>query len=276
MLLAGLLIGIVSCTGGNMPEEKRTQAPQTTISKKELLSLSGRTVFFGHQSVGQDIIGGIRDILKEHPDVTWQITETHDAAKITGPGFFHARIGQNATPVSKCEDFERYLNSGIAGRIDYALMKFCFIDISHTSSVAEIFQTYQSTMSRLKSQYRGTTFVHVTVPLMTQDTGTFMKVKDAVKSILGRPLSTSANIKRDEFNRMLKREYQGKEPVFDLAAAESTLPDGTRTTFDSNGMTYPLLAKQYAQDSGHLNETGRKKVAQDLLAFLAALEKAGK
>jgi hypothetical protein len=70
---------------------------------------------------------------------------------------------------------------------------------------------------------------------------------------------------------MLRKEYTGKEPIFDLAALESTNPDGTRLSFTQNGKTAYALVPTYTTDGGHLNEQGRKLVAEQLLIFLASL-----
>ena len=52
---------------------------------------------------------------------------------------------------------------------------------------------------------------------------------------------------------------------------ESTFSDGTRATFTKDGKTHYSLVPEYTYDSGHLNETGRKKAAEQLLILLASL-----
>jgi len=70
---------------------------------------------------------------------------------------------------------------------------------------------------------------------------------------------------------MLRKEYEGKEPLFDIAKFESTLPDGSRTSFSENGKIYYCLASNYTTDGGHLNDLGKKVVAEQLLLFLSKL-----
>jgi lysophospholipase L1-like esterase len=99
-------------------------------------------------------------------------------------------------------------------------------------------------------------------------------MKGYVKKIIGRyDTKREGNIKRNQFNTMLKAEYEGKEPIFDLAGIESTYPDGKNETFEKDGRTYYALAPLYTNDGGHLNKTGRKVVAEKLLYFLASLKK---
>ena len=77
-------------------------------------------------------------------------------------------------------------------------------------------------------------------------------------------------MKRDEFNRLLLSAYAGKEPVYDLAKAESTYPSGTRSEMTSDSRDFYTLAPDYTDDGEHLNETGRQAAASELLHVLAA------
>ena len=122
--------------------------------------------------------------------------------------------------------------------------------------------------SQLKQDYPKTQFIHFTIPLKVVQTGP----RVWIKKIIGRPIGGyEDNIKRNEFNNLLWQEYGEKEPVFDLALAESTHTDGSRQTFQHNGNTYFALIPEYSHDGRHLNEPGRKKVAEQLLIFLANL-----
>ena len=69
------------------------------------------------------------------------------------------------------------------------------------------------------------------------------------------------NIKRNAYNALLRETYQGKEPVFDIAAIEATTQDGQPVSFSLKGQTYYSLNPAYTPDGGHLNEVGRTKVA---------------
>ena len=79
------------------------------------------------------------------------------------------------------------------------------------------------------------------------------------------------NIKRNEYNEMIIKKYEGKEPVFDIAKIQSTFPDGTRCSFSKDGKTYYSMVPEYTNDGGHLNEIGRKKVAEQFLILLTNL-----
>ncbi len=79
------------------------------------------------------------------------------------------------------------------------------------------------------------------------------------------------NIRREQFNELMRREYTGREPIFDLAAVESTAPDGARQTFEFQGQRGLALFPPYASDGRHLGEAGRRRVAEELLVLLASL-----
>jgi hypothetical protein len=69
----------------------------------------------------------------------------------------------------------------------------------------------------------------------------------------------------------MRREYGGREPLFDLAAVESTRPDGSRETLSLGGKTAFALHPGYTNDGSHLNEVGRRRAAEALLTLLARL-----
>ena len=72
---------------------------------------------------------------------------------------------------------------------------------------------------------------------------------------------------------MVRKNYQGQEPVFDLAKVISTFPDGKRSSFKCNGKKYYSLAARYTDDGWHLNATGSKITAEQLLIYLTKLPK---
>ena len=70
---------------------------------------------------------------------------------------------------------------------------------------------------------------------------------------------------------MLRSSYGDR--VFDLAALESTAPDGSRVSGTSQGEPYFALYDGYAADEGHLTPLTAEVMAARLLGFLA--ERAG-
>jgi hypothetical protein len=231
-----------------------------------LAKLASKRIYFGHMSVGNNIIQGVQEIFQSHPHLLLAVHETEDVESL-GQGFFaHSRIGDNMQPLKKVHNFAEKMDAGLGNQAEIAFFKFCYIDIMADQDTDQVLATYQQTMSNLQHKYPKTTFVHVTVPLTVVQTGW----KVPIKKLLGKaPGGYLDNIKRNQFNQKLLSTYAGKEPVFDLARVEATRPDGSVATFEWEGNTYLGMSENYASDGRHLNEQGRRYVAEQLLVFLA-------
>jgi hypothetical protein len=239
-----------------------------TMSNKiqnDLAVASQARIFFGHQSVGNNIIDGIKDIQRQADELDIKIIELGEAAEYPESFLLHSKIGKNTDPGSKCDDFKRIIDHQLAGKINYALLKFCYIDINEHSDVEAIFEHYRNTLDALKVAHPDITFIHVTAPLRHSKSGFGVWIRE----MLGRPnRSKLDNIKRNTFNEMILSTYS-EDPIFDLAASQSTYSDGHRETFKYNGNTYFGLIGNYTNDGGHLNEEGRRHVAIDFVNSLA-------
>ena len=251
-----------------MPEEKVSFPSIKDVPAEKWKDLSQKKIYFGHQSVGNNIMDGIQDLLREYPQINLNIVETSDHADFKLGIFAHSKVGKNMDPISKISAFENYMKNGLGGRADKAFFKFCYIDITPKTQVEQLFSEYKNTLLQLKLNYPKTEFIHVTIPLKIVQTGP----RAWIKKIIGRPIGGyEDNIKRNEFNNLLRTTYREKEPIFDLALVESTFLNGSRQKFQYNGSTYYALIPEYSHDGRHLNEVGRKKVAEQLLISLANL-----
>ena len=235
------------------------------VSALQWQKLAKKKIYFGHQSVGYNILDGVRDLMRENPDIKLNIVETADRADFNVGIFAHSKLGDNYNPISKLNAFAEYIDNGIGGEVDFIFMKFCYLDFNKGSDSENIFSEYKTTIYDVKKKHPKMKIIHVTTPLLKIQTGP----KAWVKKIIGRPLDgTIDNIKRYEFNRMIINEFRGMDPIFDLAGVESTYPDGTRESFEKDGNTYYAMIPEYTHDGGHLNELGRKKAAKALLLVL--------
>jgi hypothetical protein len=247
------------------------------ISASRWERLSEKRLFFGHQSVGNNIIDGIKGMMKENPQIKLNIINGNNIAGNSNTPFFgHTWIGENTNPKSKIDAFTAFLDrGGVGDSLDVAMLKFCYVDITAKTDIQEVFDLYRNAMSRLKNEYPRTRFVHITVPLTSKESfprSWIIKFKNLVKLIIGRPVfDYQDNINRNRLNGMLRKEYDGKEPFFDLAMIESTYPNGRRASFTKDGKVYYCMVPVYTDDGGHLNEIGRNHLSQQLLIFLANL-----
>jgi hypothetical protein len=150
--------------------------------------------------------------------------------------------------------------------VNIALHKYCYADIQADSDVEDLFRHYQETTDRLRRERPDIRFVHMTTPLTRVQSGP----KAVIKKLLGRaPDHYAANMRREVFNDLLREAYAGSGSLFDLAAIESTRPDGRRESIRLGGRTSYALVAAYTTDGGHLNRSARRLVAEQLLIFLA-------
>jgi hypothetical protein len=271
MLLALLLCiavsGLSACNGGKMPQQTVTFPSIKDVPASSWQKLSQKKIFFGHQSVGNNILDGVRDLIKENPKIQLSILETAGPEDFQKPIFGHERVGDNTKPLSKLKAFSAAMESGLGGQLDTAFLKFCYVDVVGETDVEKLFSDYRDAFKNLAAMYPHIKFVHLTVPL----TVTKQTWKTYTKKLLGKNniWEYADNIKRNEFNDLIRKEYGDKEAVFDLAKVESTSPEGKRSSFAKDGITYYSLFPDYTHDGGHLNGLGRKIVAEQLLILLA-------
>lgn len=233
-------------------------------TRGHLAALADRRVFFGHQSVGGNILDGVGDWLRD-TGVAWPIAEV-GAAPGDGGALIHAVVGRNGDPRSKCEDFRRLLDAGAPGRVDVAALKFCYVDLQEESQAESLCDTYIETLEDLARRHPGTTFVPVTVPLTHAEGGLGVIVRE----LLGRPNRIKLqNLARQTFNDRLRQRWTAS-PLFDLAAAESTRPGGARETTSYKGRRAENLVAAYSDDGRHLNQAGRRPVAAAFVQTMAA------
>lgn len=246
-----------------MNDQKMSLKSISEVPVAKWEKLSSMKIYFGHQSVGYNILDGIKAIIKENPQIALNIVESIDFESHNSGALFHSKVGQNTDPKSKMDDFEKILTSKKSDQIDVAFLKLCYVDITANSKPQEIFANYEDMIKRIRLKNTKTKIIHLTTPL----TRTQIGIKASLKKILGKPLHGYAeNIKRHEYDRLLRSSFA--ETVFDLSKFESTLPDGSRVSFKQNGRDYYSLAPEYTSDGGHLNEEGREIIAKKLLLFL--------
>jgi len=270
LIISILSIAFIACNGGEMLENKNLLPSIKDVPTEKWEKLAQKKIYFGHRSVGNNILDGVKDIMKENPKIQLNIVETTDQADFNVGLLGHSPIGDNGDPISKINAFSDVIENGLGKKIDIASLKFCFADFTtKTKDITKIFNDYKNTMSQLKKKYPKTAFVHFTIPLVVNKANW----KTRIKTLLGRKeiWEYDQNIIKNEYNELIRKEYNGKNIVFDIAKIESTYPNGDRSTFTRNGKTYYTLVPEYSRDGAHLNEVGRKKVAEQLLVFLAKL-----
>lgn len=256
-LIAVTILALLGC--GEANHEDKVMAVTVQISAAEWQALAKKRVVFGHQSVGQNILDGVQSMAAQ-ANVDLPITESR--TPVGGGGIVHFMIGQNEDPLSKIEDFAKTLENGAAQGTDIALMKLCYIDFKSDTNAKQIAERYSATLDRLSQQFPNTTFVAVTAPLTSLQTGP----KAWIKRLLGRePGGYADNARRQEFNDLLRARYSQQGRLFDLAKIEAE----SAGDYQYQGRPLEALNPKLTYDGGHLNTQGKQRVAQAFLAFLA-------
>lgn len=214
----------------------------------------GMRVYFGHQSVGANILDGLDALARQQPTryaVTvqgyasrWKIgqwVETPPLDRLPQGGIAHFMVGRNGDGEGKVRDFVR--RAGAEGpRADIAMMKLCYVDFPSAKGgdaspdPARLFAAYRDAMERLERENPKTRLVWWTAPLTGGD-----------------------NAARDQFNRLVRAHVQAHDKVlFDIADIESHAPDGRKVS-DAAG---PVLYGGYTDDGGHLVGDGQVRAAR--------------
>jgi hypothetical protein len=244
-----------------------TTSAAGTLAAHEISRVAMQKIFFGHQSVGDDIIRGLEDICADSLPFKLKVIASAHPQSVAAPAFVECHVGRNGDTQSKVSAFTAILDKGMGNQGGIAMFKFCFADIAASTDIATMFESYRQAIDALKTKYPRLQIVHATVPLTVDEP----PVKVWIKRALGRAIARDVHCKRNEYNRLLIRTYAGRDPIFDLAAIESTHPDGTLCSFGVAGEQIFTLAPEFTTDGGHLNELGRRAAAEGLLRVLAKL-----
>lgn len=226
-----------------------TLIPQPWLDKARTLR-----VYFGHQSVGSNVLDGLDALAREQParygtiiqgqSARWKIgrmMEGDPLQRLPQGGIAHFPVGKNGDGEGKVRDFFRRV--GEQGQAaDIAMMKLCYVDFpssrngASSPEPARLFAVYRDAMERLEREHPGTRMVWWTAPLTDGD-----------------------NAVREAFNQMVRAHVKANDKVlFDIADIESHAPDGRRVT-DGGG---PVLYGGYTNDGGHLVGDGQARAAR--------------
>jgi hypothetical protein len=238
---------------------------RSAITTDDLAKVSRTRVFFGHQSVGMNVLDGVAGVYSAHGMAAPPIELEGTRPGPDGGFVCHASLGENQKPLGKIRDFDAKTRSGIGQQVDVAMMKLCYVDITADADLGALFAAYQGTIAALERDFPEVTFVAATVPLMTEQ-GQLSKLKSRLTGS-GR-FGPAENAARERLNALIRRDYAGGH-LYDLAAIESTAPDGSRATGTYQGQRYYRLHDGYASDSGHLNGEGARVAATAWLQAVA-------
>lgn len=262
-----LFILLISCDHKTETSKRKlTKMDLKNVSQSNWDNLANKNIYFGHQSVGYNIIDGIKIQLNKNPEIKLSIVEADMNFKFNKQSLMHSTNGANKDPRSKIDAFYEVMENNLGSQADIAGFKFCYIDFNNESNVDGIFEYYKLKMNELIQKYPDIQIVHFTVPLRTIQKGP----KAMIKKLIGKKTGLINNNNRMQFNKLLQEEFHNY-PIFDLAKYESTYPDGNREFVLKDEKKVYALVPNYTYDGGHLNEQGKNYIAKHFLLFLAKL-----
>ena len=276
--VVALVLAVTVVVGDRWSNEKSISIQSnvaSAITTANLTAVARTRMFFGYQSVGMNVLDAVPAVYADHGVSAPPIEQGRAEPGPDGGFIAHKSIDEGVIDAGKTavEDFDRTMRGGMGRQVDVALMNFCWGDVSSDTDVDALFARYRDTMAVLERDFPNVTFIHVTVPLITEP-GLFTELKTWVKTLLGRRdvFGQRANVARERLNALIRGEYAGRH-LFDLAAIESTKPDGTRVFGRYDNQGYFALYDGYASDMGDLNAVGSKIAAT---AFLEAIAQASR
>ncbi|WP_448258207.1 hypothetical protein [Microbacterium aurum] len=256
LIVAGVVIGRGMVSGGRLQV--------TELSSAHLDTAAGARVFFGHQSVGANVISGIGALAATGHG--WSVVESSVAPSGDDGALIHAYVGLNGDPQSKLDAFAEVIDGGMGASVDAALLKFCYVDVTAATDVPALLDAYTQTLAQLQARHPDVTFLYATVPLTAA-----RDLKATVKSWLGRDegMGPEDNIARQQFNSALRDRFGGTGLLFDIAAVEAGIDQGVAPSAQG-GNGYYVLHDSFAADPGHLNDAGARAAASEFVRVVAS------
>ena len=248
---AGLLVLAVAFLGFSSESNAQEQAVSLTKAERA----AKQRVLFGHQSVGENILSGVRTLADEN-NVKLTITESRSDRGKT-PAIFQFMVGRNGDPLGKIKDFVS--TSSSFADIDVAMVKICYVDLNRNSDATAVAKTYADAIKNLERAHPSTRFIAITSPLTVLPSGAKAWMKSLIR---GRSPELADNAKRKDFNDYLRKEFD-KDHLFDLATleAEKAVDDGKEIE---------VMRPSLTDDGGHLNDAGQRLVGAAFIKLLAA------
>jgi hypothetical protein len=225
-----------------------------------------RTVYFGHQSVGSDVCAGIRDLATDY-SLPLTLVQTREPESVTGPAFVSFLAGRHRDYASKNAAMLRLLESPTRARNPLVLLKYCYGDITSPSEYRMLFDAYRDTVDTIEFEHPDVALIHSTIPLTTVESG----FKARTKRYLGRTTRRDAALGRHRYNELLRAEFGGFEPIFDIAQVQALNADGTISGFASDGSKIETLAVENTAGGTDLNPRCRRLAAEALLDLLSTV-----
>ncbi|MCC7540592.1 MAG: SGNH/GDSL hydrolase family protein [Deltaproteobacteria bacterium] len=209
------------------------------LSAAQREQLKQRRIFWGHQSVGANVMDGTKAL-------GFPFAQVRSGSDFETVRWGEAAVAENGDPERKIRSFDAFIaGRGMGARVEAASFKFCWIDFEDTTDVTALLNRYDAQIRRTQERNPNLRILHVTPPLTTDE--------------------PELNAIRWRYGRDLITRYSEDGLVFDLAELMATQANGAFCWADGA----PRLCDEWAPegDNGHLNARGSQRAGK---AFLHA------
>jgi hypothetical protein len=227
--------------------------------------IGARTVYFAHQSVGADIVAGVESLKRDH-SLPLRIVRATDPSTISDPAFVHFFVGQKRDYASKNAALLRLLEAPTRAHQPVVVFKYCHGDIKSPDDGNAMFEAYHDTVDTIQFEHPDVTVVHSTIPLALVAENA---VKSGARLFLGLHSERELAVARHRYNELLRTEFGGTEPIFDIAKLQATRQDGTIERFAFGGAFIETLAADNTSDGCSLSACAQTVAAAELLEVLS-------
>lgn len=240
--------------------------PSAESGVADLRAFAQSRIFFGHQSVGSNILDGITGLYAAAETSGPLVVESADATG-SGPSLVHTHVGTNADPYSKIDDFAAMTDGLDADWSGFLVLKLCFADVHAATDIDAVLSRYNDHLSETARRLPRATIMPTTVPI-TVDRGWKGKLNTLRRrDVHFRPAD---NVARHRYNESIRLRYRSTGRLFDIAQAQAGEFGGAARLRRSAGLPYAVLRADFAFDAGHLNTLGARAVASEFIRVIAA------
>jgi hypothetical protein len=107
LLAVGILAMFLTRIQARTDTNKITLPSIEDVPGEYWAKLAGKKIFFGHQSVGYNIVDGIKDIISERDYIKLNIVEKRESAAFDRPVFTHSQVGMNSNHSRKSDTLRK-------------------------------------------------------------------------------------------------------------------------------------------------------------------------
>ena len=109
-------------------------------------------MFFGHQSVGSNIVDALPEVFDTAGVEALEIVESRGPSGLR-PGAPPHVHRQNGDPLGKIAEFDRFIRGGVGDAVDVASSSCATSTSTRATTSGEVFEAYRDTMAALERDY---------------------------------------------------------------------------------------------------------------------------